>query len=473
MGDASKRKGKTLKKYFVLVIVFAILVTGGVYGWRTWAKSADPTKDSAQELETAVVKKGPLRQTVDCTGRVVAKLEVDIKCRASGQVVACPVDISDTVKKGDLLLALDPIDQERQEEQAKATVQAAEARLEQSKIALAYAVKNLSADKQKSLANVEAAKAKTKDAAAKAEREQQLLDKKFSSQEGLQTAQTSAVQAEQDFKSAQANLETLAATEINLTARQQDIKLYEAQLTSSKIALNLAKLQLSYCTLSSPIDGVVSACPVKVGTIISSGISNVGGGTTVMTLSDLSQVFIYGSVDESKIGDVVVGQKAEITADAFPRKRFKGEVMRIATKGVNLSNVVTFEVRIEVTSENKTLMKPEMTGNISIVVADKAETLTIPANCVTRSRKGTFVTLKKPDGTLEKDHAVEIGISDGSLTEILSGLAEGDTVVMAQADAESKWRTSGDARDQARQRAMMMRTMGGGGGGGGGRGGGR
>lgn len=448
-----------------------VLLGAGLFGWRTLVKREKPTQESAQE-QTALVQKGPLRQTVDCTGRVVSKLDVDIKCRASGQVISRPVDISDKVKKGDLLLALDPVDQERQEQQAEASVQAAEARLEQAKVALAYAEKTLCADKQKSQATIASAKAKTTEAVAKAQRERQLLEKRFSSQEGVQTAETTAVQAEQELNTAKANLESLAATEINLAARRQDIKLYEAQLTSAQIALKLAKLQLSYCTVTSPIDGVVATCPVQVGTIISSGISNVGGGTTVMTLSDLSQVFIYGSVDESKIGDVAVGQKAEITADAFPRKRFKGEVVRIATKGVNVSNVVTFEVRIEVTSENKDLLKSEMTGNISIVVADKPETLSVPSNCVNRTRKGAFVTIKKNDGTLEKDHPVEIGISDGYQTEITSGLAEGDNVVVLQADAESKWRANGDARDQARQRMMMMRTMGGGGAGpGGGRGG--
>ena len=102
-------------------------------------------------------------------------------------------------------------------------------------------------------------------------------------------------------------------------------------------------------------------------------------------------------LDESDIGQIHLDQKAEITADSFPRKRFAGKVDRIATKGVSVSNVVTFEVRIELTSENRSLLKPLMTSNVTIVVSDKPDVLQIPANAVARKRDGEFVTLKSED----------------------------------------------------------------------------
>src|SRR5262249_12618539 len=151
-----------------------------------------------------------------------------------------------------------------------------------------------------------------------------------------------------------------------LEVRRQDIKLSEAQLRSDQVALANARQQLTYTKVTAPMDGVVAALNVQIGTIISSGITNVGGGTTILSLSDLSHIFVLASVDESEIGSVAIDQQAVITVDAFPGRRFRGKVVRIATRGVNVSNVVTFEVKIEVLGENKTLLKPEMTANVQI-----------------------------------------------------------------------------------------------------------
>lgn len=457
------------------VVVSGVLVAAGTGATIWWKKGTAESKEAEPAKTTIAAKRGPIRQVVQCNGRVVSNLDVDIKCRASGQVIKMPFDVSDKVKEGDLLLELDPVDQQRQVQQAEANLAASKARLAQAQVALAVAEKTLTADKMKSQAVVSSAKARTEDTAAKAKREQQLHEKKFSSQEGVETAETAAVQAEQDLKSAQANLESLEAQTLNLESRRQDINLYKAQLDNNEIALALAKRQLEYTKIFSPIDGVVATRPIQIGTIISSGISNVGGGTTVLTLSDLSRVFILGSVDESDIGLVELGQKAEITADSFPRKRFEGKVTRIATKGVSVSNVVTFETRVEVLNENKKLLKPEMTGNMSIIIAEKEDTLLIPANCITRDRKRSLVSLKKPDGTFEEQHEIEVGITDGVQTEVVGGLNEGDEVLVQKPEDESKWR-AGDDHSQMRQRMMMMRTMGGGGPMGapmGGRGGGR
>ncbi|MBI5093797.1 MAG: efflux RND transporter periplasmic adaptor subunit [Candidatus Hydrogenedentes bacterium] len=449
------------------IVLAGMVGAAGYLGSRWWTKT-DPGANTAQaKISTAAAKRGPLRQVVQCTGTVQSNLDVDIKCRASGQIVKLPFDISDSVKKGDLLLELDPVDQERQVQQSQATVAAANARLAQAQAALAVAEKSLEADRQKAAAAVQLAERRVADSGAKAKREQELQAKKFSSAEELETAQTTAVQAEQDLKTAQAQLESIKAQELDLETKRQDIKLFKAQADSSQIALDVAKLQLSYTSIFSPIDGVVAARNVQIGNIISSGISNVGGGTTVLTLSDLSHMYCYASVDESDIGFVQIGQKAEITADSFLRKKFSGTVDRIATKGVSVSNVVTFEVRIELTSENKGLLKPLMTTTVNIIVADKPDVLQVPANAITRRKDGEFVTLKTAEASASDLHPVEIGITNGAQTEIIGGLNEGDEVVLQNPEDESRWKAGG--QNPAMQQRMMMRTMGGGAGGGGGR----
>ena len=171
----------------------------------------------------------------------------------------------------------------------------------QAEAGLAVAEKTLEADKQKTAAQVQLAERRVADAEAKAKREQELQAKKFSSAEELETAQTTAVQAQQDLNTAKAQMEALKAQELdpgNKTAGHQAFQ--GARRDSSKIALDLAQLQLSYTSIFAPIDGVVAARNVQIGNIISSGISNVGGGTTVMTLSDLSHMYCYASVGRER-----------------------------------------------------------------------------------------------------------------------------------------------------------------------------
>ncbi|MDF1555281.1 MAG: HlyD family secretion protein, partial [Deferrisomatales bacterium] len=180
---------------------------------------------------------------------------------------------------------------------------------------------------------------------------------------------------------------------------------------------------------------------VQVGQIISSPISNVGGGTTVLTLSDLTRMFVLAAVDEADIGRVQVGQPARVPVDAFPGKRFEGSVVRISPRGVNVSNVVTFEVKIEVTSPGKILLRPEMTANIEIEAARREDALLVPADAVVRKGGQPQVTVVKNDGSKE-DRGVETGIGDGHKVEITAGLAQGETVLVRKGDAESKWRGS-------------------------------
>ncbi len=463
----------SLRSVLKWTVTAGVLAVGGYAGYHWWTGGGNSGTQAVQnEVVTAKLSRGPLRQIAQCTGPIFSNLDVDIKCRASGEITELPFNVSDPVKKGDLLMALDPVDQQRSVDQQKASVAAAQAKLDSAKAALTVAEQTVLANRLKAEAALQLAQRQVADASAKAKREGQLLEKKFSSQELVETAQTAAALAEQNVKVAQAQREEVKAQELDLESKKQDIALAAAQLDQAKIAFGLAQLQLSYTKIESPIDGVVSTRPVQIGNIISSGISNVGGGTTVMTLSDLSHIYCYASVDESDIGYVKVGQPAEITADSFPRKRFKGEVVRIATTGVNVQNVITFQVRIEITSDNKALLKPQMSTNVTIIIADKPEVLQIPANCVIRKKGGDTVKVKSganPDG---EERNIEIGISDGRSTEVVSGLNEGDEVIEQNPADETRWAAGSQnpAQSKARQQMMMMR-MGGGGGapGGGGR----
>ena len=445
-----------MKKILILVILSAAIVTGGYF----WSQKNANVKIETPQWSTVQVKKGSIRDAVSCTGQVVSNLDVEIKCKASGEIVKLPFDISEQVNKGDLLVELDPVDEQRKVNQAKISLASSQARLMQRKVNLEIAQKDLIIARKSAAAALKSAEAYAKDARAKAERMRKLFEKKLTSQEEKDTGETTAIQAEVDLENARIQMEQLANKARELEIKRQDVRLAEAQMEMDKINLSLAEQRLKDTRVFSPINGVVSERNVQSGQIISSGINNVGGGTRVMVLSDLSRLFILASVDESDIGKVELRQKVIITADAFPGKRFFGKIDRIATKGINVSNVVTFEVKIEVRGRNRSLLKPEMTANVEIIVAEKEEVLMVPSEAVLYKKGGYFVRVQKDDGSIE-ERPVQAGISNGVVIEIIKGLSQGDTIIYRKGEAQSRWRTEQSRRSLSSSRGMRM-MMGGG-----------
>ncbi len=228
------------------------------------------------------------------------------------------------------------------------SLQASEARLASARENLAMAALTLKTDTDRAKASLESAEVAANDASAKAERMKLLYDKKLASREDCDTAETAASVAQTSLESCKIKLEELKTQERGLEVQRQNVKLAEGQVESDKIALEIAEAAAADCIVKAPMDGVVTARTIQQGTIIASAVSNVAGGTTILTLSDLSRIFVLASVDESDIGKIEVGQTATITADAYPTMQFAGKVVRIASKGLNTQNVVTFEVKIEV-----------------------------------------------------------------------------------------------------------------------------
>jgi len=423
-----------VKKWIILAVVVVAAGAGGAYYY--WGYAAVKT-DTVADV-TAKVERGPIRLTVASTGRVVSNLDVDIKCKASGEVAKLPFDVSDVVKKDALLVELDPIDEQRVLRQAEVRLSSSQASLVVARENLAIAERTLATDRARAESALKAAQVRAADARAKADRQKQLLATKTASQEEYDTAETSAIQADADLEAAHIKIEELKTQGVALELRRQAVKLAEADVEADKISLTISQDRLRETKVMAPIDGVVAARNVQIGQIIASGVSNVGGGTTVLTLSDLSRIFILAAVDESDIGKVQLEQPATITADAYPGKKFKGKVVRIATRGVNVSNVVTFEVKIEVTSDEKSLLKPEMTANVEILAAAKDDVLLVPSDAVVRKGGGkAIVTLVADDGA-KTEAPVEVGITDGTKTEV-AGVAEGQTVLVYKGGADGKF----------------------------------
>ena len=325
--------------------VVAALVIWSVIG----RGGTEETKDRA----VVTVERGPITMAVSTTGRVVANLDVEIKCKASGEVIALPRDVSDEVKEGELLVELDPVAEERRVKRAEVALSAAGARLEQARQNLIIAERSLATEKRRAAAALVSAEARAEDLRAKAGRAEQLMEKNLSSREEHDTAQTAAVAAEAELENSRLRAEDLKTQELALEIKRQEVRTCEAQAESEEIALAEAQQRLKDTKVYAPISGVVSTRNVEIGQIVSSGINNIGGGTTLLTVSDLSRTYVLAAVDESDIGKAKVGQAVRITADAYPQKTFRGRVARIATRGESTSNVVTFEVKIEVFGQER------------------------------------------------------------------------------------------------------------------------
>ena len=491
--------------------VVAALVIWSVIG----RGGTEETKDRA----VVTVERGPITMAVSTTGRVVANLDVEIKCKASGEVIALPRDVSDEVKEGELLVELDPVAEERRVKRAEVALSAAGARLEQARQNLIIAERSLATEKRRAAAALVSAEARAEDLRAKAGRAEQLMEKNLSSREEHDTAQTAAVAAEAELENSRLRAEDLKTQELALEIKRQEVRTCEAQAESEEIALAEAQQRLKDTKVYAPISGVVSTRNVEIGQIVSSGINNIGGGTTLLTVSDLSRTYVLAAVDESDIGKAKVGQAVRITADAYPQKTFRGRVARIATRGESTSNVVTFEVKIEVFGQERSgrlrpappvpdsgpgrlrpappvpdsgpgprprarpiaespvsrrrarrgaepvmaerlgrhrlLLKPEMTANVEIVAAERGEALLVPVGAVARRGGRHFATVEETDGVLG-ERPVRIGITDGVSFEVLDGLAEGERVVANAGASASRWRKE-EPRGGARGARMFMR----------------
>ncbi len=428
-------------------IIGGIVVIGGL-GWFMWHQRQASATALAMPSDTysAPATKGNITQSVTSPGVVASNLDVAIKCRASGEVKALPFHISDSVKKGDVLLQLDTKDELVVVNQAKVTLAQANSKLLEAQEAEKMAELDLQTATEQAATNVEAAQIKAVNLRNKAERLKDLLAKNLASTEDYETAQTDAAQADTALQVAKIAQEELKSQAVALEVKKEDVNLASQQVQLDSIALDNANTQLGYTTVAASMDGVISDLQIQLGTIISSATSIVGG-STVMTLTDLSHIFVLASVDESDIGGIQVGQEVDLTADAFPGKHFGGKVVQIAVTGVSTSNVVTFQVKIEVISKNKGLLKPQMTTSAKIIEANHSDVVLVPSLAVVRRGPKTFITVQKP-GQPDTELAVQIGISDDENTEIVGGISPGDQVLVHKSMSANRW--TGSATPQPR-----------------------
>ena len=280
-------------------------------------------KDERAQVQTAVVERRTIVIDAEATGVVEPINVIEVKSKASGQIVRMPVETGTEVKPGDLLVQVDTRDVQNQYNQALADVRAAQARAQVSR-----------AQKQRS-------------------------DDLFGQR--IVTAQEHEA-AQLDYANAQ------------------------AQLVRARANLDLAQQRLEDATVRAPVAGTVIEKTVSLGQVITSATGAFGGGTTLLKMADLNQVRVRALVDETDIGQVQPGQQATVTVDAYPDRPFRGAVEKIEPQAVVQQSVTMFPVLVSI-QNREGLLKPGMNGEVSILIDRRENVLAVPNDAVRNPRE--------------------------------------------------------------------------------------
>lgn len=379
-----------------------------VLGAAAWYFLGNSEKKQQIVLATAVADMGNISNSITATGTIEPVTEVTVGTQVSGIINKIYVDYNSIVKKGQVIAEMDRVNLNNNLQSANASYSSAKATF----------------DYQSSLYR----------------RNKNLYDKQL----------ISATEYEQSLFNYQTAQSSLQQAHASLAKAQQD---------------------LSYATITSPIDGIVTSKSVEEGQTVASGYST----PTLFTIAaDLTKMQVIADVDEADIADIKEGNRVSFTVDAYPNDTFEGVVsqVRLGTASSSSSSsssttsssttVVTYEVVI--TADNADLkLKPRLTANVTIATSEKNNVLTVPNKALrfqpvaelmgnkqiidTDARKKVWIE----EGNTIKAVAVETGLSDNSNTEILSGLSKGTKVI-----TESVVSTSGTAQASSSERSPFM-----------------
>lgn len=378
------------KRTKIILAVLALLIIAGII-----ATVANKGKNEVINFQTTQVEPGDISTTITATGTIEPVKTVDVGTQVSGIVKRLYVDYNSVVRRGQVIAELDRTN-------LLSDLTSAQAHLRTAQIELDYQKKNYA----------RFAELKQKDLVSLSEYDIAL--------ENYRKAQESVRIAQQDV------------------AR--------------------AKTNLGYATVYSPIDGVVISKSVEEGQTVASSFSTP---SICRIAKDLTDMQCIAKVDEADIGEVHEGQRVTFTVDAYPDDVFSGSVKQVRQNPVTTNNVVTYEVVISAPNADFKL-KPGLTANITIYTMERSGVMSVPAAALRFTPEASVFGKKYVikdttaehklwtlDGNVLTAHKVEIGVTDGTRTEIIGGMKEGSTVIQsfeigAAAPADKKDATKQD-----------------------------
>ncbi|MFH1699729.1 MAG: efflux RND transporter periplasmic adaptor subunit [Candidatus Zixiibacteriota bacterium] len=312
------------------------------------------------------IMRSDFRISVTASGVVNPIDRIEIKSKASGRIEYLPVEEGDFIKKDELICRLDKTDVQAEVDQTQADLDIAEAELTQTENDFS--------------------------------RQKELFDKHLISRQELDRVELSLAQA-------------------------------KGKLVRTRIARNQAEVRLSETIVRAPIDGVILKKFVEAGQIISSGINNVSGGTPIVAVADMNHVYITAGIDEIDVGKIQINQEANVTAEAYPFKKFRGSIIRMSPEARIEQNVTLFDVIIEVENTDG-MLKSGMNASVEITIVEQDDVLIAPMMAlmisdpagINRSLRNALV---KENGEFVS-REIEIGLYDFKQAIVISGLKQGD-----------------------------------------------
>jgi len=393
---------KGRRRYITAAAAMALVIAAGFYfrGQQT----------SAAQYLTAKVERGNLRNTVTATGTLQAVTTVQVGSQVSGTISALQADFNSRVRKGQVIAQLDPSTTQAQVQQARANLEQARAGLVQARAAVAASragvtdaqarglaatstVQNQKSGVLSARANLVALKAQSDDALSFLKQQESLVKSGIIAQREYDIANTAYKGAVARYEQAEAQLNQALVSEqsaagagvaqTNAQVQQSQAQVQqsqaqaqsaEAQVQQAQAALQLAEINLTHTTIQSPIDGVVVSRNVDVGQTVAASLS----APTLFTIAnDLKQMQVIANIDQADIGLVEQAKSVQFSVDAFPSDSFTGKIQQIRLNPVNVQNVVTYNVAIEVSNPEEKL-KPGMTTNLTFTIDERSNVLKVP-----------------------------------------------------------------------------------------------
>jgi HlyD family secretion protein len=388
-GATAPPLNEDMKHRIAIIVIVVLAITGSL---AAYYRSSGST--GAPQYTTAMAVRGDVVETVEATGTLGAVMTVQVGSQVSGTIKSLHADFNSIVGKGQVIARLDPSLFQAQVDQAEATIARLQADVDRARVAL-------------------------EDAQVKRDRARELFSRGLIPAAEVETAESTARQAQSSVTSAQ------------------------AQVVQAGAALNQNRVNLSHTVIASPVDGIVISRNVDVGQTVAASMS---APTLFVIANDLADMQVDASVDEADVGRIRADQRVTFRVDAYPRDTFTGVVSQVRLQPVVQQNVVTYVTVIDVPNPDGKL-KPGMTASVTIEVARAENVLKVPnaalrfqpaAETLAASARQTASERGRRVWTLTDEQLqavpVRTGISDGTTTAIVDGnLAENTTLVTAMA----------------------------------------
>jgi HlyD family secretion protein len=384
-------------------------------------------------MVTAQARRGDITALVSTTGEIAPRKTVNLSFKAGG-IIKTIAEEGDRVEAGDILAELETESLVLQVEQAQSSLETAQGNYRAAQVAYQQALDANHTTIQSADLTYEQAEISVRQAQKALEDAFRYLDAVKRDPTATRSMKATAINgvhsAKRSLETAQKNQETAywnslsqkQAAQAQLDTAAANLETVQAQLSSAQIALKQAQQTLEEAQIKASFDGTVLATTLEEGEYVAPGLS-------LLTLADISELKVTGTVDETDIANLKEGQQVDITLDAYPNQTIMGELVEIAPSAEKGQGVATFKITIRISDSSGIPLKAGLTANIDIITASKKEVLLVPAEAVREKDGKQVVTLIDEKG---KTNEVEVvtGLTDYDNTEIITGLKEGDEVVV-------------------------------------------